>query len=221
MFICLFARTAHSFACSALLALFTRATALTCLLVHSLNHSRAHGTVDYYMAIVSVFLSILDHSDVEIFYSSAIENAFEIRINWEDDEETQKRRKKSPFLTCPDLSFPTPLAPSDLRTNPILLSSTLSLSWLWFHLLFSLFSLFSFPSPLPHLIRGMTTDDDICRHNDSMDHPGPEGINGADFRCVFRCDRYKRSCPSVRRSIGLSIGPYVLCYFQTTKNVFR
>ena len=49
-----FARTAHSVACSGLLASLAPSAALTC--------SLARGTVKVWMAISSVFFSIFDHS---------------------------------------------------------------------------------------------------------------------------------------------------------------
>ena len=63
-----FSRTAHSFACSGLLALLTPSAALTRSLARSLrslphfSHSHARGTVNEWMAILSVFFSIFDHS---------------------------------------------------------------------------------------------------------------------------------------------------------------
>ena len=59
-----FARTTHSFACSTLLASLARSAAL----IHSLArllHSLPSGTVNDWMAIYSVFFSILDHSGIE------------------------------------------------------------------------------------------------------------------------------------------------------------
>ena len=49
-----FARTAHSFACSGLLALLARSAGLTRSLAH-FAHSLARGKVNYQMAIFSVF----------------------------------------------------------------------------------------------------------------------------------------------------------------------
>ena len=56
-----FARTAHSFACSGLLALLARSAALTRSLAH-FAHSLARGTVNDCMAILSVFFPVFDHS---------------------------------------------------------------------------------------------------------------------------------------------------------------
>ena len=59
-----FARTAHSLACSgllALLALLAPSAALTRSLAH-FAHSLARGTVNDWMAILSAFFSIFDHS---------------------------------------------------------------------------------------------------------------------------------------------------------------
>ena len=55
-------RFAHAFACSALLALLTRSAALTSLAHFA--HSLACGTVNYWMAIYSVYFYILAHSEV-------------------------------------------------------------------------------------------------------------------------------------------------------------
>ena len=64
-----FARTAHSFACSGLLAsLHPPLRSLVCSLAH-FAHSLARGTEDDWMAILSVFFSIFDHSD-RCFWSS-------------------------------------------------------------------------------------------------------------------------------------------------------
>ena len=41
-----FTRTAHSFACSALLASLARSAVLICSLAHSLTHSQARGKVN-------------------------------------------------------------------------------------------------------------------------------------------------------------------------------
>ena len=60
-----FARTAHSFACSGLLALLAPSSALTGSLARSLRSlpcSWDIGTVNDWMAILSVFFSIFDHS---------------------------------------------------------------------------------------------------------------------------------------------------------------
>ena len=66
----LFARTAHSFACSGLLTLLAPSAALTRSLTHSAN-SLAHGTVIDSMAIYSVFFSILAHSEALLREPSA------------------------------------------------------------------------------------------------------------------------------------------------------
>ena len=56
--ICSFARTAHSFACSALLATLARSAALICSLAGSLTRSGAHGT-EVYVHELNVSISYL------------------------------------------------------------------------------------------------------------------------------------------------------------------
>ena len=56
-----FTRTAHSFACSTLLASLARSAALTYSLAH-FAHSLPCGKVNDQIAIHSVFFSVLDHS---------------------------------------------------------------------------------------------------------------------------------------------------------------
>merc|ERR1712081_71167 len=56
-----FACTAHSFACYGLLASLVPSAALTRSLAH-FAHSLARGTANDWMAILSVFFSIFDHS---------------------------------------------------------------------------------------------------------------------------------------------------------------
>ena len=59
--VCSFARTTHSFACFKLLASLAPSAALTRSLAH-FAHSLARGTVNDWMAILSVFFPIFDHS---------------------------------------------------------------------------------------------------------------------------------------------------------------
>ena len=65
--VCLFACTAHSFACSTLFAALVHSAALTRSHIHSFTHSlthhRAHGKLNHQMAIFVVFFSALDHSE--------------------------------------------------------------------------------------------------------------------------------------------------------------
>ena len=56
-----FTRTAHSFACFGLLRSRPPLHSLVCSLAH-FAHSLARGTVNDWLAVLSVFFSIFDHS---------------------------------------------------------------------------------------------------------------------------------------------------------------